>query len=181
MNGSCHFVYSLSVCSMVAVNLDRIHSVLPNLSFEPSTLTLIIMGGVVGGIIPDMDNPKSSIAKITRPLSGIICKVGKKFGRGGKYHRGILHDPILCIIGLIISYLFFTSLVGVFIGVLTHLYLDMFTSVGLPLFFGKKYIRFAELNTGGRNAVLFSYVNVVMAVIMGLGFYNGFFIPITAC
>lgn len=180
MNGSCHFVFSLTVGSMVAANLDKLNAVLPNLSFTPSTITLIIMGSIVGGIMPDMDNPKSSIAKITEPFSNIVCFIGKRFGRGGKYHRGILHDPFFYIIGIILSYLHFTPLVGVFIGGMTHIYLDLYNSVGLPLFFGLKYVSLADINAGGKNAVVFTYINVITTLIVGIGINYGLFLPIAA-
>lgn len=180
MNGSCHFVYSLTVSSMVVMNLERISEVLPNIPHSPSMSTLIIIGGVLGGILPDMDNPKSSSYKITEPLSTIICKVGKRFGRGGKYHRGILHDPILYIVGLILSYLYFPPLLGVFLGGITHIYLDLFNPVGLPLFFGAIYISVADINSGSPNAAAFTYINSAMVAIIGIGIYCGFFIPITA-
>lgn len=180
MNGNCHFAYSLTIGTMLVVNMNLINEILPNIEPSVETATLLVMGNVLGGILPDMDNPKSSVAKITRPISDILCKIGKRFGRGGKYHRGILHDPIIFILGLVLSYLFFPPLVGVFVGALSHIYLDLFNPVGLPFLFGLKYVSIAEINSGSKNATLFTYINVFMVLVLGLGLRFGVFLPITA-
>lgn len=180
MNGSCHFAYSLAIGSMLVVNLGMINSVLPNISSTPETATLLIMGNIIGGVLPDMDNPKSSVAKLTNPLSSAIIKLGKRFGRGGKYHRGILHDPIIYFAGLFLSYFFFPPLIGIFVGAISHIYLDLFNPVGLPLLFGLKYINIADINSGSTNAKVFTYMNVGMVLIIGIGLKIGLFLPITA-
>ena len=73
MNGSCHFAYSLAIGSMLVVNLTMINELLPNITATRETATLLIMGNILGGILPDMDNPKSSIAKITKPISSMVA------------------------------------------------------------------------------------------------------------
>lgn len=180
MNGSCHFAYSLAIGSMLVVNLTMINELLPNITATRETATLLIMGNILGGILPDMDNPKSSIAKITKPISNLVAKVGKRFGRGGKYHRGILHDPLFCIVGLVLSYIYFPPLVGVFVGAISHIYLDLYNPVGLPILFGAMYINIADITSGSTNAKVFTYMNVVMVLIVGVGLRFGLFLPITA-
>lgn len=180
MNGSCHFSYSLAIGSMLVVNLGIINEILPNISASADMATLLIMGNVLGGVLPDMDNPKSSVAKITKPMSNVLCKIEKKLGRGGKYHRGILHDPVFYIVCLVLSYLFFPPLVGVFIGAISHIYLDLFNPVGIPFLFGIKYVHIADINSGSKNATVFTYVNVLMVLIVGVGVNFGLFLPITA-
>lgn len=180
MNGNCHFVYSLAIGSMLVVNMNYICETLPNITFSPETATLIIMGNVLGGLFPDIDNPKSSIAKIVSPISNAICKIGKRFGRGGKYHRGILHDPIFYVVGLVLSYLFFPPIIGVFVGAISHIYLDLFNPVGLPFLFGIKYVSIANINSGSKNAIVFTYINVCMVLIIGFGVRFGYFLPLSA-
>ena len=85
MNGNCHFLYSATVCAMISVNINIISPALPNIGTDTTSVVLLLMGGILGGLLPDMDNPKSSIGKISVPISTIICKIGKLFGRGGKY------------------------------------------------------------------------------------------------
>ena len=181
VNGNCHFLYSVTVCSMVAVNLNIIASALPNIGTDASSVVFLVMGGILGGVLPDMDNPKSSIAKISVPISTIICKIGKLFGRGGKYHRGLLHDPFIYIVGMFLSYFFFPQIIGLFIGGITHIYLDFFNPVGLPLFFGAKYIHIAQINSGSKAAKVFTYLSSIMAVLVGVGVHQGYLLPLYAC
>ena len=48
MNGNCHFVYGAAVGSMVALNLNTISTILPNISNNNDTITLFILGGLIG-------------------------------------------------------------------------------------------------------------------------------------
>lgn len=180
MNGNCHFLYSATVCAMISVNINIISPALPNIGTDTTSVVLLLMGGILGGLLPDMDNPKSSIAKISVPISTIICKIGKLFGRGGKYHRGILHDPFIYIVGLVLSYLFFPQLIGLFIGGVSHIYLDFFNPVGLPLLFGTKYVHIAEINSGSNAAKVFTYLSSAMVLLIGIGIYHGYFLPLIA-
>ena len=105
MNGNCHFVYGATVGSMVALNIDKISMVLPHIAYSPETATLFVLGGLLGGIFPDIDNPSSYIGKLAAPISTLIGAINKKLGKVGANHRGILHDPIIYIIGLVLSYM----------------------------------------------------------------------------
>ena len=69
MNGNCHFVFGASIGTMLAVNMDKIEASLPHLSNTPETATLFILGGLIGGIFPDIDNPSSYMGKLTVPVS----------------------------------------------------------------------------------------------------------------
>ena len=89
MNGNCHFVFGAACGTMLAVNADKIETVLPNITASPSTATLFVLGGLIGGILPDIDNPDSYIGKLSVPLSSFIGSVQKVFGRTDSRHRGL--------------------------------------------------------------------------------------------
>ena len=131
MNINCHFVYGAAVGSMLALNIATVSNAIPNITNTPETATLFVLGGVLGGIFPDIDNPSSHMGSLSAPVSTIIGKINEKLGKVGSNHRGILHDPTVYIAGLILSYLFFTPLIGFFIGCLSHLFLDMFNPKGI--------------------------------------------------
>ncbi len=168
MNGNCHFVFGASIGTMLAVNMDKIEASLPHLSNTPETATLFILGGLIGGIFPDIDNPSSYIGKLTVPVSSVIGKCGEISGKTGPMHRGILHEPVVYFIGLILSYLYCPSLVGLFIGCLSHLYLDMFTPAGIPFLFGLKHFRVAKITSGSKQSVAFTWLNVFAVILIGL-------------
>ena len=45
MNGNCHFIYGAAVGSALAINLDKISSVV-SISNSSETATLLILGGL---------------------------------------------------------------------------------------------------------------------------------------
>lgn len=81
MNGNCHFIFGATVSTMVAINLEKLSVVLPNITCSPETTSLLILGGILGGVMPDMDNPKSYIGRLSRPISTYIGKLGGLFGK----------------------------------------------------------------------------------------------------
>ncbi|MDE5582078.1 MAG: metal-dependent hydrolase [Ruminococcus sp.] len=168
MNGNCHFVFGASLGTALAMNMDKIETAFPKITSCPETATLFILGGLIGGIFPDIDNPSSYMGKLTVPVSSVIGGFGKISGKTGPMHRGILHDPVVYITGLIISYMICPSLVGIFMGCLSHLYLDMFTPAGIPVLLGKKHFRLAKITSGSSQSIIFTWLNVILAVSVGL-------------
>ena len=162
MNGNCHFVFGAAVGTALSINMGLISSTLPNLISSPETTTLFILGGIMGGILPDIDNPVSYVGKLTVPLSTIIGKFGEATGNTGKNHRGILHDPIVYLTGLVLSYFYCPSLIGLFIGCLSHIFLDMFNPSGVPFLFGIKRIHLGKIYSGSKESVVFTWVCVFL-------------------
>lgn len=99
--------------------------------------TPILFIGVLGAIVPDWD----------------ILILGMK------YHRTITHSFVSLLISTLIVSLFNVKL-GLIWGIsyLTHLLLDSFTKMGVPVFypFNKKYYGFKLIRTGGSED-LFAY------------------------
>lgn len=168
MNGNCHFVFGASLGTAFALNVDKLETVLPHLTNSAETATLFVLGGLIGGIFPDIDNPVSYIGKLTVPVSSVIGKFGEMTGKTGPMHRGILHEPLVYITGLILSYIFCPSLVGLFLGCISHLYLDMFTPAGIPVFFGLRHLRLAKIKSGSQASVVFTWLNVVAVILLGI-------------
>ena len=166
MNGNCHFIYGAAVGSALALNLDKISSI-TSINNSPETATLFILGGLVGGIFPDIDNPNSYMGHLSAPISTIIGEINEKLGKVGSNHRGILHDPIVYLIGLVLSYFFFSPLIGLFIGCLSHIFLDMFNPKGVPCLFVHR-IRLGNFNSVDFGSVLFTWVCVFIVVGLGL-------------
>lgn len=132
MNGNRHFVYGAAVGSILALTIATISNTIPNITNTPETATLFVLGGVLGGIFPDIYNPNSHMSSLSAPVSTVIGKINEKL------HRGILHNPLIYLIGLVLSYFFFSPLIGFFIGCLSHLFLDMFNPKDIPSFLFKK-------------------------------------------
>ncbi len=173
MNGNCHFVFGASVSTAVSLNAGKLidlintHTPLDTLSINEYTVTLFIMGGLIGGIFPDIDSPNSYMGKLSAPVSTIIGKISEQFGRTGCRHRGIFHDPIIYLIGLVLSFIYFPPLIGFFTGCLSHIFLDMFNPMGVPCIITKRGLHLGNIYAGGRSATIFSYALSVVALIIG--------------
>ena len=152
MNGNCHFVYGASVATALSMNMDKLSAIIPTLAVSPENITLLIFGGLIGGIFPDLDNPTSYVGKLSSPLSK---------------HRGILHDPLVYLVGLFLCCQHFTPLIGFFIGCLSHLFLDMFNPAGVPFLFGVKHLHLMKIPSGSRESVIFTWLNVVLVLVVG--------------
>ena len=173
MNGNCHFVYGASVGTAVAMNLDKITTILPHITNTSETATLFVLGGLIGGIFPDIDNPSSYMGNLAAPVSTVIGAVNKKLGKTGANHRGILHDPIIYLLGIVLSYFFFPSLLGFFVGCISVLFLDMFNPKGIPFFFVKR-VSIGKFESGSSSSVIFTWVNVFICVALGFMFKFAF-------
>lgn len=167
MNGNCHFVYGAAVGISINLALPFISEYLPEISNTPETATLMVLGGLVGGIFPDIDNPLSYVGKLTAPISTVIGKIGASVGKRGKAHRGVLHDPIVYLVGLALAYFNFTPVIGFFVGCLSHLYLDVFNPTGIPFLFGVKRLRLGKIPSGSVRSVIFTWLNVALAIAIG--------------
>lgn len=168
MNGNCHCTLGLAIGAMLALNMDSLSVTFPNIKYSAETATLLIEGCLIGGIFPDIDNPKSFMGRLSYPLSRYIDKIGKKFGKGGKYHRGLFHDIFAYSIGLLLSYFCLPTLVGFFIGCISHIYLDLFNPTGIPSLIKNKNIHFGNILSGSKQAISFTRLNVVLVLLLGI-------------
>lgn len=157
MNGNCHFIFGASVGTAVCL------WALP----DAVTATALISTCLIGSVFPDIDNPSSSFGNLTKPVSTVIGKVGESVGKSGYNHRGLLHDMALYTVGLIMCYLYFPSGIGFFIGALSHLFLDAFNPMGIPVLFGAFRLRFARIKSGSKESVALSWLLSVAVIVTG--------------
>ncbi|MFH1317131.1 MAG: metal-dependent hydrolase [Candidatus Woesearchaeota archaeon] len=117
---------------------------------------------VIGGVISDLDQPRSKVGKELGIFSKII-----NFSLG---HRGFVHSIIF---GLVISALFYllntAAAAGFLIGFLGHVLLDSMTKEGIVLFRPICHIRIKGIcHTGGlleSIGVVFLYVFLVFLMV----------------
>ena len=154
---------------MVALNLDKLTAAGLNIGNDSEAVTLLIMGGLIGGIFPDIDNPRSSMGYLTKPVSTILGKLSEVTGKTGVNHRGIFHDFTLYIAGLILSYLYFPPMLGFFLGAISHLFLDAFNPMGVPLFFGIRTLHLGKIYATSKTAIAFTWLAVF--AVLGIGIF----------
>jgi membrane-bound metal-dependent hydrolase YbcI (DUF457 family) len=154
---------------MVALNLDKLTAAGLNIGNDSEAVTLLIMGGLIGGIFPDIDNPRSSMGYLTKPVSTILGKFSEFTGKTGVNHRGIFHDFTLYIAGLILSYLYFPPMLGFFLGAISHLFLDAFNPMGVPLFFGIRTLHLGKIYATGKGAIAFTWL--AEFAVLGVGIF----------
>lgn len=168
MNGNCHFLFGAACGSMLALNTDKLAEILPYITDTPETSALFVFGGLTGGILPNIDNPSSYIGKLSVPVSTAIGKIQKMSGKTDSRHRGFFHDPTIYLTGLVLSYLHYTQLLGLFTGCLTHIFLDMFNPSGVPFLFGVKRLRLAKISSGSRESIILTWLCTAVVIVLGI-------------
>lgn len=103
-------------------------------------------------------------------ISVLSRKILKKWGidKGLTADTGGGHDPTIYLTGLVLSYLHCPSLVGLFTGCLTHIFLDMFNPSGVPFLFGAKRLRLAKLFSGSRESVILTWLCTAIVIVSGI-------------
>ena len=162
MNGNCHFIFGASVGALSSVLLQT----------DATQTALMVSTCLIGSIFPDIDNPNSNFGQLTKPVSTIIGKIHKAEGKKAYQHRGILHSLTLYSVGLILSYLFFPYLLGFFVGALSHIFLDMFSPSGVPVFLFRR-IRLARVPSSEvKVCTILTGLLTVFAIGMAIYCYN---------
>lgn len=167
MNGNCHFMFGTAAGLAIAFNLNSIAEYLPEITDTPEMRTLFVLGGMIGGILPDIDCPNSYIGKMAVPVSTLIGAVQKKSGKSEYKHRGLFHDPAVYLAALYLSYNNYPALMGLFTGCLTHILLDLFNPAGVPFLFGVKHLRIANFKSGSRESIIFTWISTAIVLITG--------------
>lgn len=170
MDGNCHFIFGAAVGSALGMNLDRFAIYLPNIHSSPETITLFVLGGILGGVFPDIDSPQSYIGKLSYPVSKFIGNMGKIYGRKAQYHRGMMHDPTIYLLALVFSYLYFSPLLGLWFGCLSHVFLDMLNPMGVPCVLTGRTLRIAKIPSGSKRSILLTWISVFSIMLVGIIF-----------
>lgn len=130
----------------------------------PSSLgevALLYGCAVVGSLLPDIDHPNSKINKYN-PFASIMVRLIK--------HRTLTHSLLwIAIVSLIGVMLKFNTwaILGLNIGILSHLILDMMTVSGVPLLYPcRKNFRIMKLKTNTEHEFV-----VMSLLILGIGWF----------
>lgn len=138
----------------------------------------VMTGAVIGSLFPDIDHKGSYIGRRMKATSHIASSL---FG-----HRGITHSPIMMtfftLLLFLTSELFIAStlvdlwLLGFYMGILSHIFLDMLTKGGVPLLypFSKKKIALTKMKTGSIWETM-----VFVVLILTLGYFGVNYLPLS--
>ena len=171
MNGFTHKVGG--ICSgVVTASLLNIQ--------DPKAFGIVVVSSAIGSLFPDIDEPNSTVGKKVKPVSWSIKKI---FG-----HRGIIHTPIFCalIVGLLyflhtkfapcwiakINYEEFPWMlyinIGIGIGYISHLFLDLLTPQGIMLLFpiSTSYITIMGWKNKNRDIICTSIMTVATVIFL---------------
>lgn len=134
---------------------------------------LMLAGGVLGSMLPDIDHPSSAFGRRVLPISIMLSAV---FG-----HRGITHS-LLAVVGM--SALAWYSLhhldwhpgysvpfvVGIAVGYLSHLAGDWMTNSGVPLLWPnrRRFVAPLRIFTGDFREYLLAFVMYGWVIVHGL-------------
>ncbi len=128
------FTHIAAGCASSLLAADALHA-------QPAQTVLILGGGILGSMLPDIDHPKSAFGSRVLPLSIPLSAI---FG-----HRGITHS-LLAVVGMsgLIWWAFNAAhwhrgyavpvVIGIAVGYLSHLAGDWLTNSGVPLLWPSK-------------------------------------------
>lgn len=160
MLGKTHKVGGISAATITSTALYV--GGYPLIQSNPEMIPLIIAGGWLGGMMPDIDHPNSTISNakifgipIFKPIAILINML---FGHRGATH--MIWSLYLTWLPFILAPLFLSSDmlwlssyismfgIGYAVGYLSHLFLDALTPTGAPIFWPLPNVRLAKLTTG---------------------------------
>lgn len=135
----------------------------------------------LGSLLPDIDHQHSTVSKKFRLLSflyRIVSVLGKLFRLDVFEHRGVMHTLVVPIILLISSFVVKDAtvkylLIAGLVGYLSHILLDGFNPMGVPLFspFYNLKIRFLPkkicVRTGSASELLVGSVLILGIFLVG--------------
>lgn len=141
---------------------------------------MAVAATMVGSLFPDIDSRTSKLGSKMKITSTIANKL---FG-----HRGFLHSPLFVLVALGILSIVFTkaeikeySLIyyGFIIGMINHLFCDMLTKGGIPLFYPLSKWKFSILpmKSGSKWEFIPLFITcIIICVITGLFILGGTFL-----
>lgn len=185
MLGKTHRIGGISFATITSVALYT--KGFPLIINNPEVIPVIIAGGWVGGLMPDIDHPNSTISnfrvlglRVFKPLSWLINLI--------MGHRGATHTiwglfltwlPFM-IIPLTISepYGYFNALLTMFglgyaVGYFSHLLLDSFTPSGTPMLWPLPDVHLGKLTTGKYDRLVQVFL-FVMTPMISFGIFHFF-------
>lgn len=136
----------------------------------------VLGGAILGSLLPDIDHRQSYIGRKLKIASFIISKT---LG-----HRSVVHAPLVIFAFSALLYFFAMEITGSFqaiskyfviglsAGMWSHLFLDMMTRRGIPLFYPltKKSFRIANFKGGGIGDSIANTGCIILIILMFLDF-----------
>lgn len=133
---------------------------------DPAASAIVVASCCFGSLLPDIDHCSSAIGRLIKPASFLTQLL---FG-----HRNMMHSPLpytIAFFCFIINRVSdtgeaipnFLQMIGVMLGVGSHLTLDMFNPMGIPLLWPFHLRRFslADFKSGG-------VVDTVLGIILSI-------------
>lgn len=158
--------YKTHITGGVLLTLTTI-PLLENLNVNPNKLgdvALLFGCAIIGSMFPDVDHPNSKFNKYN-PFAILICKLVK--------HRTLTHSLLWMVIVSFIGFILKVNawaILGLNIGMLSHLLLDMLNPTGVPLFYPheKKYhVCCIPTSSAGEYGVLMVMFLILGCIIFG--------------
>lgn len=141
---------------------------------RPATIGVVVGASLIGSLLPDIDTPKSILGSKVPPISIIINKLCG--------HRNITHSIMMWLLLFApIKFLFeeidrypFLIYYGLLVGILSHIFLDMLTTRGVPVFVKSPRISLTPMKTGGAGEILVRVVLVTCIALYSIGSATNF-------
>lgn len=137
---------------------------------------ILIGTAVVGSLLPDIDHTNSTIGKQHKIISKCTNVL---FG-----HRGITHAPLIyfALFGMIFWFLngidtllkpfILAGIFGLFLGIMSHLFLDIITKSGIPILYpiSKEKVHIANFRSEKDNGKVSIGIILITVIVLYLQF-----------
>lgn len=137
--------------------------------------TIMLVSGLVGSLLPDIDHQHSKISNSSGPAKLISMGINTIAG-----HRGFTHTLLFVLLsgwlGFIVTYFIPAGDVwlplGVVLGCISHMILDTLNPTGIMWLYpaSKKYIRLAKIYTGSLGEKLICFIMTGTAIFLATRF-----------
>lgn len=172
MNGNCHLINGLAVSTMVSLNIHILSEYTSiGMCDKSSAIALIVMGGLIGSVFPDIDNVNSNVGQLCKPVSTVIDYIQSLYGKTGSNHRGVFHDIAFYLTGFLISLIWCPYLFGFFLGGMSHIFLDALTPAGVPYVLGMGRFRISRVPSGSKRSVVITYLLAILIFEIGISLF----------
>ena len=147
---------------------------------EKILLTGVLIGGsILGSLIPDIDHRQSKIGKKMKITSFVVNKLCG--------HRKLTHAPLLYIVLFTIllfpvissgnfNTLYFNLILGILLGIASHLFLDSLTVSGIPLLYPFKKEKYHLLKYSTNRKEYLPKILILLSTVTFLYVRIGYFI-----
>lgn len=183
MTGTTHRLAGLST-GITAIEILQVNDV--------KIQTALLAGCILGSLLPDIDNPQSTISykipfirtvyglfqKFLRVGAGVLPKCQKEYVRSSIGHRGLSHSLFIAIMLPMLAWLAGRVIglnsdmfsMGLMLGLLSHILLDLFSG-GTRLFlpFSIHNVKFLKIKTGGMMEWVIRIIFTVILVYWVIG------------